>query len=81
MEPASHLAWLLLALALAIGWLVGALTSPAGRQWHKRYREREVIIAKYKREMEKALVKARERVQQLESERGETTPPTPADGD
>lgn len=77
MPLSSPLGWLLLALALVIGWLLGALTSPAGRIWHKRFREREVIITKYKREMEKALVKARERVRQLEDERDgiERTPP------
>ena len=45
------------------------MTSPDGRRWRKRYREREVIIAKYRREMEKALVKARDRVRKLERER------------
>jgi hypothetical protein len=69
--------WLLLVLALAIGWVLGALTSPQGRKWHKRFREREVIITKYKREMEKALVKARDRIRQLEEDRegGRTPPP------
>jgi hypothetical protein len=66
----SPLTWLLLAAVLAAGWLLGAATSSAGRRWHKRFREREVVIAKYRREMEKALVKARERIRQLESERG-----------
>lgn len=65
----SPLGWLLLIAALAVGWLLGSVTSRAGRKWHKRFREREVIIAKYRREMEKALVKARERVRQLENER------------
>lgn len=72
----SPFGWVLLAAALAMGWLLGSMTSTAGRKWHKRYREREVIIAKYRREMEKALVKARDRIRQLESERGdEHTPP------
>ena len=77
MPLSSPLGWLLLALALVIGWLLGALTSPAGRIWHKRFREREVIITKYKREMEKALVKARDRIRQLEEDRegGRTPPP------
>lgn len=72
----SPFGWVLLAAALAAGWMIGAATSPAVRKWQKRYREREVIIAKYRREMEKALVKARERVRQLERERapGETPP-------
>ncbi|ODP36877.1 hypothetical protein [Sphingomonas turrisvirgatae] len=69
MPFASPLGWLIVVLALVAGWVIGAATSPAGRKWHKRFREREVIIAKYKREMEKALVKARERVRQLEDER------------
>lgn len=66
----SPFGWVLLAAALAAGWAIGATTSPAVRKWQKRFREREVIIAKYRREMEKALVKARERVRQLERERG-----------
>jgi len=72
----SPFGWVLLAAALAAGWVIGASTSPAVRKWQKRYREREVIIAKYRREMEKALVKARERVRKLERERapGETPP-------
>lgn len=74
MPFASPFGWLLLVLALALGWLIGASTSPSGRRWHKRFREREVIIAKYKREMEKALVKARERVRQLEDDRDGATP-------
>ena len=65
----SPLGWLLLVLALVSGWVIGAATSPSGRKWHKRFREREVIIAKYRKEMEKALVKARDRVRQLEDER------------
>ena len=65
----SPFGWVLLAAAVAVGWLLGATTSPAVRKWQKRFREREVIIAKYRREMEKALVKARERVRQLERER------------
>jgi hypothetical protein len=65
----SPFGWVLLAAALAAGWLLGAATSPAGRKWQKRFREREVIIAKYRREMEKALVKARDRVRKLEQER------------
>jgi len=65
----SPFGWVLLAAALAAGWVIGATTSPAVRKWQKRFREREVIIAKYRREMEKALVKARERVRQLERER------------
>ena len=69
MPFSSPLTWVLLIAVLAAGWLIGTLTSPEGRKWHKRFREREVIIAKYKREMEKALVKARERVRQLEDER------------
>lgn len=74
MPFASPLGWLLLVLALAAGWVIGAATSPAGRKWHKRYREREVIIAKYKREMEKALVKAREKARQLDDERDGAAP-------
>lgn len=73
----SSFGWVLLAAALAAGWLLGAATSPEGRRWRKRYREREVIIAKYRREMEKALVKARERVRQLE--RDAAGDPTPED--
>lgn len=65
----SPFTWLLLATVLAAGWLLGAVTSFTGRKWHKRFREREVVIAKYRREMEKALIKARERIRQLESER------------
>ena len=65
----SPYGWILLAAALAAGWLFGAATSSQGRKWQKRFREREVIIAKYRREMEKALVKARERIRQLEGER------------
>lgn len=65
----SILIWLALVAALLAGWLFGIATSPAGRSWKKRYREREVIIAKYRREMEAALVKARDRVRQLEKER------------
>lgn len=65
----SPFGWVLLVAALAAGWLIGAVTSPAGRKWQKRFREREVIIAKYRREMEKALVKARDRVRKLERER------------
>jgi len=65
----SPFGWVLLVAALAAGWLIGTVTSPAGRKWHKRFREREVIIAKYRKEMEKALVKARERIRQLEGER------------
>lgn len=68
----SPFGWVLLVAALAAGWLVGTVTSPAGRKWYKRFREREVIIAKYRKEMEKALVKARERIRQLEGERDET---------
>lgn len=71
MPLTSPFGWVLLTAALATGWLLGAATSPAGRKWHKRFREREVIIAKYRREMEKALVKARERIRKLESERDE----------
>jgi hypothetical protein len=72
----SPFGWVLLAAALAVGWVIGATTSPAVSKLQKRFREREVIIAKYRREMEKALVKARERVRQLERERapGETPP-------
>ncbi|WP_447728512.1 hypothetical protein [Sphingomonas koreensis] len=69
MPFASPFGWVLLAAALAVGWVIGAATSPAVRKWQKRFREREVIIAKYRREMEKALVKARDRVRQLERER------------
>lgn len=65
----SPFGWVLLAAELAAGWLLGSVTSPDGRRWRKRYREREVIIAKYRREMEKALVKARDRVRKLERER------------
>lgn len=65
----SLIIWIALAAALLAGWLFGIATSPAGRAWKKRYREREVIIAKYRREMEAALVKARDRVRQLEKER------------
>lgn len=65
----SSFGWVLLAAALAAGWVIGATASPAVGKWRKRYREREVIIAKYRREMEKALVKARERIRQLERER------------
>lgn len=73
----SPWAWVLLIAAAAGGWLLGAATGSSGLKWRKRYREREVIIAKYRREMEKALVKARERVRQLEGERdaGAETPP------
>lgn len=66
----SPFGWVLLAAALVAGWLIGIAFSPQGRQWKKRFREREAVIAKYKREMEKALVKARERIRQLEQERG-----------
>lgn len=72
----SPFGWVLLAAALAAGWLIGAATSTAGRKWQKRFREREVIIAKYRREMEKALVKARERIRQLERERDPSAPPS-----
>ncbi|MCW4461770.1 hypothetical protein OK349_08615 [Sphingomonas sp. BT-65] len=65
----SPFGWVLLGAALLAGWLFGIAFSPQSRQLKKRFREREVIIAKYKREMEKALVKARERVRQLEQER------------
>lgn len=65
----SPFGWVLLIAAVAAGWLLGAATGSAGMKWRKRYREREVIIAKYRREMEKALVKARERIRQLEGER------------
>jgi hypothetical protein len=74
----SPLGWLLVIAALAVGWLLGDIYSNAGRKWQKRFREREVIIAKYRKEMEKALVKARDRIRQLESERdggGDETPP------
>lgn len=72
----SPFGWVLLAAALAAGWVIGASTSPAAGKWRKRYREREVIIAKYRREMEKALLKARERIRKLEQERtpGELPP-------
>ncbi len=70
----SPFVWMLIAAALAVGWLLGNVTSSSGRKWHKRFREREVIIAKYRREMEKALVKARERIRQLENPPGERTP-------
>ncbi|MCP3730140.1 hypothetical protein M9978_06820 [Sphingomonas sp. MG17] len=69
---------MLVIAALAVGWLLGDIYSNAGRKWQKRFREREVIIAKYRKEMEKALVKARDRIRQLESERdggGDETPP------
>lgn len=78
MPFASPLGWLLLVAALAAGWVLGNVTSTAGRKWHKRFREREVIIAKYRREMEKALVKARERIRQLETERDGGEDNTPA---
>ncbi|WP_343519663.1 hypothetical protein [Sphingomonas sp.] len=65
----SPLGWVLLAAALLAGWLFGIAFSPQSHQLRKRFREREVIIAKYKREMEKALVKARQRIRQLERER------------
>lgn len=65
----SPFGWVLLLAALAIGWILGATTSPAVRKWQKRFREREVIIAKYRREMEKALLKARERIRKLEQDR------------
>lgn len=84
----SPFGWVLLGAALLAGWLFGVATSPAGRKWQKRFREREVIIAKYRREMEKALVKARNRVRQLEQERdaasdaemAEPVPPRDAEG-
>ena len=66
----SPLGWILLGAALLAGWLFGMAMSPASRRWQKRYREREVIIAKYRREMEKALVKAREWVRKLERDAG-----------
>jgi len=75
----SPFGWVLLVAALAAGWLLGAATSPAGRKWQKRFREREVIIAKYRREMEKALVKARDRVRKLEQERDPAGDPPPED--
>lgn len=65
----SPFGWVLLVAALAAGWVIGATTSPVVGKWRKRYREREVIIAKYRREMEKALLKARERIRKLERER------------
>ena len=75
----SPFGWVLLVAALAAGWLFGAATSPQGRKWQKRFREREVIIAKYRREMEKALVKARERIRQLERERDPAQEPEAAE--
>lgn len=68
----SPFGWVLLGAALLAGWLFGIAFSPQSRQLKKRFREREVIIAKYRREMEKALVKARERIRQLERERDGT---------
>lgn len=68
----SPFGWVLLAAALLAGWLFGIAFSPQSQQLKKRFREREVIIAKYKREMEKALVKARDRIRQLEQERDGT---------
>jgi hypothetical protein len=79
MPFASPLGWLLVIAALALGWLLGDTYSNAGRKWHKRFREREVIIAKYRKEMEKALVKARDRIRQLEGERDGTVGDTPPD--
>ncbi|WP_423601747.1 hypothetical protein [Sphingomonas sp. MS122] len=77
----SPFGWVLLAAALLAGWLFGIAFSPQSRQLRKRFREREVIVAKYKREMEKALVKARDRIRQLERERDgaadETAAPQP----
>lgn len=73
----SPFGWVLLGAALVAGCLFGIAFSPQGLQWKKRFREREVIIAKYKREMEKALVKARERIRQLEQERDGAPPPQP----
>jgi hypothetical protein len=70
----SPFGWVLLAAALAAGWVLGTMPSPEGRRWRKRFREREVIIAKYRREMEKALVKARERVRKLERDAGGDPP-------
>lgn len=68
----SPFGWVLLAAALLAGFLFGIAFSPQSRQLRQRFREREVIIAKYKREMEKALVKARDRIRQLEQERDGT---------
>lgn len=79
MTYTSPLVWALLGAALLAGWLFGIAFSPQGRQWQKRYREREVIIAKYKREMEKALIKARDRIRQLEQERDGPVETAPED--
>lgn len=75
----SATGWIALGVALLAGWLFGLASSNGGRKWKRQLKDREVIIAKYRREMEAALVKARDRIRQLEQERDARPAQPPVD--
>jgi predicted flap endonuclease-1-like 5' DNA nuclease len=58
--------WIIIALVLVLGWLLGLASRSGGRKWKQAYRdEREAHVA-YRRDTEARIAGANERISELE---------------